>query len=288
MGLVLAETISDVRGCIHDARRRGASIGFVPTMGALHEGHWSLIERARGESDVTVVSIFVNPLQFSAGEDFDEYPRTRDADLAGCAERGVDIVFCPSIAEMYGQETLTGVHVRFLSEPLCGRFRPGHFDGVCTVVCKLFNVVAPDKAYFGEKDYQQLVVVRRMVQNLSIPVEVIACPTVRERDGLALSSRNANLSPATRARASVMYEALAEAARAVAEGERDAAALAEGVTARIEKGGAVAIDYVSVVDPETLEAMGRIDRPARICAAARFDHVRLIDNVFVDGGATPE
>ncbi|MFH0982308.1 MAG: pantoate--beta-alanine ligase [Planctomycetota bacterium] len=279
------QTIEQVREALRPARRAGRRIGFVPTMGAMHDGHWSLVDRARQTSDEVVVSIFVNPLQFGPSEDLEAYPRSLENDLAGCERRGCDWVFLPTLREMYPHEVLTRVVVRRLNEPLCGRTRTGHFEGVATVVCKLFNIVLPDVAFFGEKDFQQLVIVRRMVRDLNLSVEIVACPTVRAPDGLALSSRNAYLNPDQRSRAVSLSAALRAAAEAVKHGERDARRLIASVGQGIAHAGPVEIEYVEVVDPETLEAVERVDRPARLCVAARFGPARLIDNIALDGGA---
>ena len=281
--MVIAETIEHARSFAEQSRRAGKSVGVVPTMGALHDGHWSLVDRAVAECDVTVVTIFVNPLQFGAGEDLDAYPRTGEADVEGCRRRGVSLVFCPTVGEMYGGPVLTAVQVRHVTERLCGAFRPGHFDGVCTVVCKLFNIIRPHRAYFGEKDYQQMMAVRRMVDDLSMGVDIVGCPIVRESDGLALSSRNRYLSAVQREQAPVIHMSLADAAAAVAQGESDAQRIAGRARARILRGGADAVDYVAVVDVESLEELERVEGPARICVAARFGATRLIDNVAVDG-----
>jgi pantoate--beta-alanine ligase len=279
--MIIAETLADARAALESAHRSGRPIGFVPTMGALHDGHWSLVERARSECDAVAVSIFVNPLQFGPNEDFEKYPRSREADLAGCRERGVLVAFCPGREEMYPEKVLTSIRVDRLTDTLCGRFRPGHFDGVCTVVCKLFNIIQPDFAYFGEKDFQQLTVIRRMVSDLSMPVRVVGCPIVREPDGLALSSRNAYLSPEYRRRAIAIHEALEEAVRLAASGRRDAATIVERIRARIAEGGFDRIDYVSVVDGVTLEDRGSVAPGARICVAAYLGGTRLIDNVEI-------
>ncbi len=279
----VAQRIADARAAIAQWRRTGLQIGCVPTMGALHDGHWSLIEQCVAETDACVVTVFVNPLQFGPEEDFERYPRAWDDDLAGCAERGVRLVFHPGAEEMYERGECTRVHVAGLSETLCGKYRPGHFDGVCTVVCKLFNIVEPDVAYFGEKDYQQLVVIRRIVEDLNMPVSVVGLPTIREPDGLAMSSRNDYLTTEARRQACVMHASLAAAAGRVAAGERDARSIEREIHANLEKGGAESIDYVSVVDPDTLQAVETIAGPARICLAAWFGGARLIDNVAVDG-----
>ncbi len=208
-------TISEIRAALTTARAGGASVGLVPTMGALHEGHLHSVRAARAQNDVVVVSIFVNPTQFGPEEDFERYPRDLDGDGALCAAAGADLIFCPPAEEMYPEPFSTWVDVEDLTDGLCGRSRPGHFRGVCTVVSKLFNICGPDRAYFGEKDVQQLAVVTRMARNLDFPVEIIACPTVREADGLALSSRNARLSPDERAQAPVLYRALTAAGERV-------------------------------------------------------------------------
>lgn len=283
----IAETIPALREILKPARRDGRSIGFVPTMGALHEGHFSLIERSRSDCAVTAVSIFVNPLQFGPKEDLAAYPRPLEADLAGCEMRGVDVVFRPSVAAMYSEGVTTRVQTGRVAEMLCGRYRPGHFDAVATVVAKLFNIVQPDAAYFGEKDYQQLVVVRRIVADLSIPVHIVACPTVRERDGLALSSRNSYLTDDERRRVPAIYAALQHGAEAIRRGQHDAEPVIAQMTERIRSAGAARIDYVSIVDPQTLEDVTRMDRPVRLCVAAYFGATRLIDNLGVDAPGGP-
>lgn len=282
------ETIEQVRQALRPARQAGRRVGFVPTMGALHEGHWSLVDQARAACDEVVVSIFVNPLQFGPSEDLDAYPNTLERDLTGCAEHGCDWVFTPPPRQMYPDHTLTRVAVRRLCEPLCGRNRPGHFEGVTTVVCKLFNIVLPDVAFFGEKDFQQLAIVRRMVRDLNMPVEIVGCPTVREPDGLAISSRNAYLDPDQRSRAASISAALGEAVDAVKQGVRDARELIARVRERIAEAKPVEVEYVEVVDPNTLESVEKIDRPVRMCVAARFGSARLIDNIALDVGGNAE
>ncbi|GJM26023.1 MAG: pantothenate synthetase [Phycisphaerae bacterium] len=285
--MIKAHTIQGVRESLNAARQNGQSIGFVPTMGALHAGHWLLIERARAECDVVVVSIFVNPLQFGPTEDLDRYPATLDDDLSGCEERGVDLAFCPSVSEMYGDSVKfkTRVHVDGLSDCLCGRSRSNHFDGVCTVVAKLFGIVGPDRAYFGEKDFQQLMIVRQMVTDLSMPVKVVACETCREDDGLAISSRNQFLSADQRESATSIYASLCDAVEMVNAGQSDVADVMARIRHQIETSGADRIDYVEIVDAMNLELLTRIDRPARICVAAFYGETRLIDNVAVDAPA---
>ncbi len=278
----VVEKINDLDRALAAARREEKTIGFVPTMGALHAGHGSLIDKARTQCDIVVVSIFVNPLQFGPGEDLEKYPRTRQADLDECEKRGVDYVFIPEVAEMYSRAVLTNIHVAEISEPLCGKSRPGHFDGVCTVVCKLFNIVRPNRAYFGEKDYQQLVIIKRMVSDLSMPVEIVGCEIVREPDGLALSSRNSYLSTTQRRQAPVIQESLKSAADRIRQGDTETESLIRQISRQISEGGADSIEYVSIVDAESLADLEHVDRPARIAVAARFGQTRLIDNLGVD------
>ncbi|MCP4592063.1 MAG: pantoate--beta-alanine ligase [bacterium] len=277
-----AHTITDLRKALQPLRRDGRRVGLVPTMGALHDGHWSLVEQARRSCETVVASIFVNPLQFSPGEDYEAYPRVLDDDVAGCAQRGCDVVFAPAPGEMYPSPPLARVAVRGLSERLCGRTRTGHFDGVATVVAKLFNVVQPDAAYFGEKDYQQLVVIRRMVRDLNMPIDVVSCPTVRDPDGMALSSRNAYLDADQRSHARLISAALYEAVESVRSGERDGRRVLAEAGRRLAADPVLQVEYVEIVHPKTLEPVARIDHPARLCVAARVDAVRLIDNMLLD------
>lgn len=265
-----------------DARRKGLSVGFVPTMGFLHEGHLSLARRAREECDFTVMSIFVNPLQFGPREDLAAYPRDMDRDTALADETGMDLLFTPGESQMYpeGQPVVTvdpGPH----GDRLEGASRPGHFRGVCTVVAKLFGLVGPCRAYFGEKDAQQLAVVRRMVGDLDMPVEVIGCPTVREPDGLAMSSRNIYLSQEERDVALSLSQALFHVRDLVAEGQRDADVLVREMRRRIEAEPLATLDYVAVVDDHTFEEIDRLTRPGRALVAARVGKARLIDNVLL-------
>ena len=280
---VLVQHIREVRERVREARRQGLRIGFVPTMGALHEGHASLMRRARADCGLVVVSLFVNPAQFGPGEDFRKYPRPLDRDLAVCDREGVDVVFAPEAAEMYPAGFATTIRVAGLTEKLCGAFRPGHFDGVCTVVAKLLAIVEPDVACFGEKDAQQLAVVRRMVRDLDLPVEIRGCPLVREPDGLAMSSRNAYLSPAERRQALALSAALAEARQAVARGQRDGPALADLVRRRLEAAEGVRPEYVAVVDPDTLDDLATIGDQVLVAVAARVGTTRLIDNALLRG-----
>ena len=264
------------------ARSAGRTLGFVPTMGAFHDGHASLMRRARDERDHVVVSIFVNPLQFGPGEDLSRYPRDEDRDLSIAGQLGVDVVFAPSVEEMYptGRPEVT-VDPGPLGDRLEGAARPGHFRGVATVVAKLFDVVGPSTAYFGEKDAQQLAVIRRVVRDLSLPVEVQGCPTVREPDGLAISSRNAYLSPEQGEAAGCLFLALSEAAQMARGGERDAASLVAAMAREIGATPEARIDYAAVVDDETFEEVSAIAGPARALVAARFGDTRLIDNLLL-------
>ncbi len=253
------------------SRMRGRTIGLVPTMGALHEGHLTLIARARAECKEVVVSIFVNPIQFNQPEDFAHYPRTLESDARQCSEAGVDVIFAPSAEEMYPAPLATFVDVPSLGEHLCGPHRPGHFRGVATVVMKLFQIVQPDFAYFGEKDAQQLAVIRRMVRDLNVPVEIVQVQTVREPDGLALSSRNRRLTAEERKIAPMLYRALRMAA-------------AEGVEKAVEflrSEPRIRLEYLEVVDPVDMQPVSGEERPVVIAIAAWIGNVRLIDNILV-------
>ncbi|HWV85242.1 MAG TPA: pantoate--beta-alanine ligase [Capillimicrobium sp.] len=271
-------TVAALREALAPARRDGATIGVVPTMGALHAGHLSLIEAARRDTDVVVVTLFVNPTQFAPTEDLDAYPRDEAGDARAAERAGADILFAPPVEEIYPDGFSTTVHVTGVSEPLEGAARGGtHFDGVATVVTKLFNMVQPDVAYFGRKDAQQLAVIRRMVADLNLPVRVVGCPTVREPDGLAMSSRNAYLTPEERPRALALSRALAAARESVAAGETDAAAVAAAARAPMDELG-VEPEYLTVVDPETFQPVTSVDRDVLVAIAARVGRARLIDN----------
>ena len=277
------ETVRACRAVLDQARAAGRTVGLVPTMGALHEGHTSLVERARAECDVVVVTIFVNPLQFGDPDDIAHYPRTLERDLLVCAESGADVVFVPSVSEMYPSwpaAPSTTVSVSGVSECWEGASRPGHFDGVATVVAKLFTIAGACRAYFGLKDFQQLAVVRRMALELSLPVEVVGCPIVREPDGLALSSRNVRLSNAERKAATVLSRALATGRDALASGERSGAAIAEAMRVDVEAEPLVRLDYAVVVDADTLRETLAVAEPGavRLLIAAQVGPVRLIDN----------
>lgn len=264
-------------------RRENKTIGFVPTMGALHEGHLSLVKDARQMCDIVIVSIFVNPTQFNEKEDFNKYPRDLTSDAALLTEYQVDYIFAPDREEIYGKDFSTYVIVEGVSEKLEGASRPGHFRGVATVVTILFNTVRPDFAFFGQKDAQQVAIIKRLTQDLGFDTEIIVLPIVREESGLAMSSRNAHLSEEERQRATVLYKALREAKRAAREGERNAARLSEIVRQTIESVPLVVLDYVAVVDNETLEPVERIgEEPVLIAVAARFGKTRLIDNTILN------
>jgi pantoate--beta-alanine ligase len=273
--------VAALRQAIREARGRGLSIALVPTMGALHPGHLSLIEAARRDNGFVVVSIFVNPTQFGPNEDFDRYPRPllRDLELSGQA--GVDLVYHPPPAVMYPAGYCTYVEVTGLQNVLCGASRPIHFRGVATVVLKLFHQVQPDRAYFGQKDAQQVQIIRRMVRDLDVPVEVAACPTVREPDGLALSSRNGYLDADQRRHATVLYRALQEARDRIEAGEHNGAVLRRLLADRIANTPGAALDYAAVVDAETLTPLDRLQGPVLLALAVKFGATRLIDNLLL-------
>ena len=279
----VVETVTECRDLLAQARATGRTVGLVPTMGALHAGHISLMTRARAECDVVAVTIFVNPLQFGDPEDIAHYPRTLDRDVVVCAEAGVDLVFAPSVLEMYPNwpaPIATTVSVQGVSEGWEGASRPGHFDGVATVVAKLFSIAGPGRAYFGDKDFQQLAVVRQMVADLSLPVEVVGCPIVREQDGLALSSRNVRLSPEERQAAVVLSRALAAGRALLREGVDYSSTVAEAMCRVVETEPLVRLDYAVAVGPKDLVAREVIEDPAsvRLLIAAEVGPVRLIDN----------
>jgi pantoate--beta-alanine ligase len=250
-------------------------------MGAFHEGHVSLMRRARADNDIVVVSIFVNPIQFGQGEDFDSYPRDLHSDLAQAERAGVDLVFAPSVEAIYPKSFRTYVDVIELTEGLCGASRPGHFRGVTTVVAKLFNLIGPHRAYFGQKDYQQSVAVRRLAADLSFDLDIVVLPTVREADGLAMSSRNVRLTPPQRRAASVLYASLSRAEERIRAGERSAPAILKAVRAMMEVEPLARIDYVALCHPNTLQPLNRIDGPALLALAVRFGETRLIDNCII-------
>jgi pantoate--beta-alanine ligase len=274
--------IAATRDAVRAARQSGRRIGFVPTMGALHRGHVSLIEAARNDGTWPVVSIFVNPTQFGPNEDYQKYPRPEADDLSHCELAGAELVFIPPAGEIYLPDAVTTVHLTKLTETLCGPFRSGHFDGVATVCAKLFNIVQPDVAYFGQKDAQQLAVIRRLVRDLNHPLEIVGCPTVREEDGLALSSRNRYLAPADRQQAACLYRALCQTRDRIQAGERSPKVLQDVVRRIIEGAGPARIDYIGFVDPETMQPVERIGGPVLVALAVHIGPARLIDNLVVE------
>jgi pantoate ligase / CMP/dCMP kinase len=263
-------------------------IGFVPTMGALHLGHQSLIDRARQENTQVIVSIFVNPLQFGANEDLDRYPRQLELDQAMCEQAGVDVLFIPTATSMGLDLSTNDVITQVIPPPkmiggLCGRSRVGHFQGVATIVTKLLNIVRPDRAYFGEKDAQQLAIIRRIVKDLNLSVEIVGCPTLRAESGLALSSRNQYLSAAGKSQAPVIYRSLQQAALLVANGERDVQSLLMAVTTELDTTPEFQLEYLELVESQTLQPIKILDRPALIAIAGRIENTRLIDNMMIGG-----
>jgi len=274
----LIKTIPEMRTIAAGWKKNGKTLGLVPTMGFLHAGHKSLIDRARAENDRVMVSIFVNPIQFGPGEDLAAYPRDLERDLETCRAAGAEAVFFPETSEMYPPEARTRVTMTGLTETLCGASRPGHFQGVLTVVTKLFNIIHPDRAYFGRKDAQQLAVIKRLARDLDLPVEVVGCPLVREPDGLALSSRNIYLSAEERRAALVLSRGLAAGRSLLAAGEISAEAVKAEMKAVINEVPLVRLDYLEIVDAATMEPVAAIDRPILAALAAFVGRARLIDN----------
>ena len=274
----LVSSVRELRNAVSAARGDGRSIGLVPTMGALHEGHLSLVRASQAECGQTVATIFVNPTQFGPHEDFDKYPRTLDADRDALSSCGAELVFAPDRAEMYPVGCSTAVEPPLVARRWEGECRPGHFSGVATVVLKLFNLVQADVAFFGHKDYQQAVVIQHMVRDLNLPIQIRVCPTVREPDGLAMSSRNRYLSVGERAQAAAIPRGLQRAGRMADDGERTTAKLADAVRRELAEAGIEQIDYVAVVDPDSLEPVAVLERPAIILVAAHVGGTRLIDN----------
>jgi pantoate--beta-alanine ligase len=283
LSLKICTTIHEMRNACRAVRRAEKRLGFVPTMGALHEGHLSLVRAARAASDVVAASIFVNPAQFGPNEDLAKYPRTfqRDCEMLEGEGEGVELLFAPVLEEMYPAGAATWVTVEGLSEKLDGRSRPGHFRGVTTVVAKLFNIVEPDAAFFGQKDAAQVAIIRRMVRDLNLPVEIVVCPIVREPDGLALSSRNAYLNPEQRRQALVLHRSLMRVQELASAGERDAARLAAAGRAEFPGETAVRLDYFEIVDPDTLDPIEDISGGALVAVAAYVGSTRLIDNILL-------
>ena len=279
----VVERIASVRVSVAAARGEGKRVGFVPTMGALHAGHAALVRAARAETDFVVVSVFVNPTQFGPNEDFNRYPRALEADRVLCGEAGADLIFAPTASEIYPPGFSTYAEVHGLQDVLEGASRPGHFRGVATVVLKLFNIVQPDVAWFGQKDAQQALIIRRMVRDLDVPIRVAVLPTVREPDGLALSSRNRYLDPEQRRNATALHRALEEARARFASGERDPAKIERAMADVIASTPGARLDYAKVVDADTLQPMETIGRPALAALAVYFGTTRLIDNTMLEG-----
>jgi len=277
----ICTTIQEMRSVSRAAQSAGHRLGLVPTMGALHEGHLSLVRAAQTQSNVVAVSIFVNPLQFGPNEDFSQYPRTFDRDREFLEKEGVDLIFAPSAAEMYPNGAVTYVNVEGLSDRLDGKSRPGHFRGVMTVVAKLFHIIAPDVAFFGQKDAAQIAVIRRMVRDLDMAVEIVACPIVREPDGLAMSSRNAYLNREQREQALVLHRALVEVEERFNQGERNAPSLIETGANVLRQEPTVRADYLELVNPDTLEPAATVTQDALVAIAAYLGTTRLIDNVVL-------
>ena len=275
---MLVKKINELRSLIKLWRKEGLSIGYVPTMGALHEGHESLIRKAVKENDKVVVSVFVNPTQFGPNEDYNSYPRNIDKDLEICMDAGANVVFNPEPSEMYYDNRSTSVSVSNLTSVLCGAKRPGHFDGVCLVISKFLNIVTPDRAYFGEKDAQQVAVIKRMVRDLNIDVEIVACPIIREEDGLAKSSRNTYLSNEERKAALVLSRSLNKSKEMLKQGERKADIIKQIIKKEINKEPLAKIDYVEIVDSESLENVETIEKSILIPIAVYIGKTRLIDN----------
>jgi pantoate--beta-alanine ligase len=279
--LKIVEKILEVRKLVTQAKAAGKTVGLVPTMGALHEGHFSLIRAAKKQTDFVVVSIFVNPTQFGPTEDIDKYPRTLDADAAGCEKNGADVIFAPTADEIYAQQNLSWVNVEKLDQPLCGKNRPGHFRGVATVCAKLFNIVQPDIAFFGQKDAQQSLIIQRMVADLNMPLKIVVCPTVREKDGLAMSSRNRYLNADERKDAALLYASLQEAEILIAGGLRDSKKIISEMEKIIKLSNRAKIDYISIVDAQTLEEVEQVEGKTLLAIAVKIGSARLIDNIII-------
>lgn len=276
----IVETINEVRDAVAAWRKAGLSVGLVPTMGYLHEGHQSLIRQAAQDNDRVVVSVFVNPTQFGEGEDLESYPRDINRDKAACEEAGATLIFHPSVDEMYYPDRSTTIHMADISEELCGKSRPIHFDGVCLVVNKLFNIVQPDRAYFGQKDAQQLLVVRRMVRDLNNNVEVIGCPIIREEDGLAKSSRNTYLSSEERKAAPVLYRALVAGKNLCEAGERNTSVIKQAIAQELDQEPLANPEYIEIVSTDTVKPIDHISGEVLCALAVRIGKTRLIDNFF--------
>jgi pantoate--beta-alanine ligase len=280
--MILSHSVQKIRALVKRAKDKGKIVGFVPTMGALHEGHLSLVRAARKECDFVVVSVFVNPTQFGPGEDYQRYPRTFKQDKSFLIKEGVDLVFCPDVREMYPEHFSTCVEEVVLSSYLCGKSRPGHFKGVCTVVAKLFNIVQPDRAYFGQKDCQQVRIIKRMVRDLNFSAQIRVLPVVREKNGLAMSSRNSYLTGKERKKTAVLYRSLRTAKKKIKEGERSSKKIITMMSAMIkEEIPSAKIDYIRVADPDTLEEVRIIKEKVVVALAVYIGKTRLIDNIIV-------
>lgn len=277
----IVEKIQEVQKLVAEAKAAGKTIGLVPTMGALHEGHFSLIKIAKQQTGFVVVSIFVNPTQFGPTEDIDKYPRTLDADSAGCKKNGADVIFAPTADEIYPQKNLAWINVEKLDQPLCGKNRPGHFRGVATVCTKLFNIVQPDTAFFGQKDAQQSIIIQRLVADLNMPLKIVVCPTVREKDGLAMSSRNRYLNPDERKDAALLYASLQEAEILIGTGLRDSKKIIAEMEKIIKLSRRTKIDYISIVNAQTLEEIEQVKGRCLIAIAVKIGQARLIDNIVI-------
>ena len=280
--MIVIDKIDDIRAQVKAWKKEGLSVGFVPTMGYLHEGHKSLIEKAAQDNDKVVVSIFVNPLQFGPKEDLATYPRDLERDAALCSDVGADLIFNPESSEMYKDDFCSFVDINGLSDGLCGKSRPIHFRGVCTVVSKLFNIVTPDRAYFGQKDAQQLAIIRRMVRDLNMDIEIVGCPIVREEDGLAKSSRNTYLNEEERKAALILSKAVFLGKKMVEDGETSAAAVKEAMIKKIESEPMAKIDYVEAVDGLSMQPVEEIKAPVLVAMAVYIGKTRLIDNFIVE------
>ena len=278
----VAETIESVRTLVKAARSKGKKIGFVPTMGALHIGHISLIETAVKTCDFVVVSIFINPTQFGPGEDFEKYPRPLKDDMEICKKAGIDVVFAPEQNQMYPRKNLTWVNVEKLTEPLCGRFRPGHFQGVTTVCIKLFNIIDADVTFFGQKDAQQAIVIERMVADLNIALEIVVCPTIRQSDGLALSSRNQYLTEQQRKDATYIYKSLQKCQEMTETGVTEVETVIAEMRKILSHVPSIKIEYISIVDAETLQGLETIAGKILTAVAVKIGQAKLIDNIVVD------
>ncbi len=280
----IVKTIKEARRIIKRAKKKGDVIGFVPTMGALHQGHLSLMRAAKNKCDYVVVSIFVNPTQFRRGGGYRRYPRNLEKDLKLARQTKIDLIFIPKVLEMYPEEQLGWVEVRKMQARLCGRFRPGHFQGVATVVTKLFNIVQPDKAFFGQKDAQQARIIKKMVKDLNLDIKIEILPTVREKDGLAMSSRNAYLNSRERKAAAVLYKSLRAGECLIKSGQRAANKIIQEMRRLIKKEPLAGIDYIEIVDPESLASLKMIKNEVLISLAVWIGKARLIDNLKVRGG----